>query len=88
MSIRIDKNADGTVRAVVVEDEHEHWNEGHDRCRTCGEPMLPGDEQVGTTYAVQTRAGWEIAGWDGEAFTVEYGWLSPCQVDRYVQLPA
>ena len=88
VSIRIDKNPDGSVRAVVFEDEHVYWNEGHDRCGTCGEPMLPGGEQVGTTYAVQTLAGWEIAGWDGEAFT---GWQSgdrwdPCQVDCYVQL--
>ncbi len=74
MSIRIEKNPDGSVLAVVVEDEHEHWNVGHDQCGTCGEPMLPKpmtDDQL-----------------DRLICHAEYGHLEGQEYDLIVQLVA
>lgn len=92
MSIRVERGPDGRIRAKVVADEHDHWNDGCDTCGTCGCMVLPDDEQLGKAYAVLHDDGWHIAEWDGECFAVTSSWQSgdrwrPAQVRTFLVLP-
>ena len=90
MSIIVELDGEGSYYSKVVEDDHDHWDDGFDTCGTCGADIGP--QQVGREYAIHRADGWHIATWDGECFEVTSNWQSgdrwlPEWVDRRVLLP-